>query len=443
MYDQKPLYCFFKRATWKTLLVMFLLSLLTYTKSAAAPGDLDTTFNGDGKVTTDIGGLEDHARAIAIQPDGKIVAVGYHFTTSGPIQQSDFVIVRYKSNGVLDTTFSGDGKLTTNFGALDQAADVAIQLDGKIVVAGQTCDPNNGICDLALARYRTDGSLDTSFGGDGKISVDFGIGDNGCLGGIAIQPDNKILVAGYMHNGSDYDHAIYRFNASGSLDNTFGSNGRVNTGFGTGRDDEARDIAIQFGKIIFVGRTCGSNLSDCNFTLARYLTNGTLETAFGRNGKVITNFGGRDMGYAIAILPGGKILAAGYTDKSSSGSDIALARYQINGSLDPTFSGDGKLITNFSAGTNDYAFGLAIQPDGKIMVSGWTGNSGSRDFGLIRLKSNGSPDITFSGDGKLSTDFGGDDQGYALALQENGRIIAAGWTFNGVNKNFALARYLP
>src|SRR5688572_26623878 len=165
---------------YKAVLISMVLGLLGATVSLAASGDLDTTFSGDGRVTTNFGpspGRTDELSGIAIQSDGKIVAVGF---SSG-----DFAVTRYNVNGSLDTTFSGDGKLITDFGGHESANDVALQSDGKIVVSGQKCA---GIgCDVALARYNVNGTLDTTFSGDGKQTTDYGGGDNGSEGGLAIQ----------------------------------------------------------------------------------------------------------------------------------------------------------------------------------------------------------------------------------------------------------------
>jgi uncharacterized delta-60 repeat protein len=247
-----------------------------------------------------------------------------------------------------------------------------------------------------------------------------------------------------MQNSGNYDFAVYRFNPNGTPDTTFSGDGMLNTGFGSGRVDFANDLKIRSGKIVVAGMTCDSNEENCNFALARYTANGTLDTTFSTDGKLITDFGGGDdRGKALAIQSNGKIVVAGNTVKPAY-SIIALARYNPNGSLDTTFSGDGKVTTNFTPGVQDDAWDLVIQPDGRIVVIGSTGYAGGRDFALVRYLSNGSLDTTFGVGGKLTTDFGGeDDVGTALAIQENGRIIAAGWTFDGGDKDFALARYMP
>ena len=432
----------FKHIGWKTLLLSLTLILLTYTIVLAAAGDLDTTFSGDGKVTTDIKGSNQVGRALAIQSDGKIVAVGDH-DHGGDLE---FAVVRYQSNGALDPAFSGDGKQTTNISVndADQVLDIAIQSNGKIVVSGQTCTSDT--CDLVLARYNTNGSLDTTFSGDGKLTKDFGGGDNGTYGGLAIQSDGKIVVAGYMDNGSNYDFSVYRYNSNGTLDTTFHGDGMVNTGFGTGRGETATDLKIASGgKLVVAGYSCDSSFANCNFAVARFNPNGSLDTTFSGDGKLTTDFGGDDYCYSMGVQSNGKIVLAGQNVKSSSDSRFALSRYNTNGSLDTTFSGDGKVVSNPNPGVPDPIYGLVIQSNGKLVVAGMTGNSGSQDLILARYNPNGSPDKTFSGNGWLTTNFGGDDYAADIAIQTNGRLVVAGRTNAGAGGdwNFALARYLP
>jgi len=445
MFNLKSHFYSIKSAGWKTLLLVMALSLLTFTIALAASGDLDPTFSGDGKVTTNIGGalVNDAAWGLAIQSDGKIVAVGGHNDTSDVGGKSDFAVVRYKSNGTLDTTFHGDGKLTTNFGPFDEANHVALQSDGKIVVVGNTCATGYTNCDLAMVRYNPNGSLDTTFSGDGKVVVDFG-GDDNSVNALAIQADGRIVVVGAMHNGSNYDFAVHRFLSNGTPDTTFSVDGMVNTGFGSGKNDVAFDLAIKSGKIMVAGHTCSSSNTNCDFALARFNSNGTLDTTFSNDGKVTTNFVGDDFGRAVAIQGNGKIVVAGRPSFLNN-CRFLLARYNTNGSLDTTFSGDGKVITNFPPGSSCGARGMKIQSDGKIVVVGWTGSEGDHDLALARYRGNGSLDNTFNLDGRLATNFGGDDSGFAIAFQTDGRIIVAGVTDAGAggDDDFALARYLP
>jgi uncharacterized delta-60 repeat protein len=342
---------------------------------AAPPGDLDPTFDGDGRVTTDFGGIRDEAFGVAVQGDGKIVAVGCArcFSTS-----EDFALARYNTDGSLDTTFDGDGKVTTDFaGGEDAPRGVAIQADGRIVAAGYALV--SGSIDFALARFNTDGSLDTTFSGDGKVTTAFA-GTYDEARGVAIQTDGKIVAAGFTVT----DFALARYNTDGSLDTTFDGDGRVTTDF-AGDNELARDLAIQGdGRIVAAGVTRFAGIY--YLALARYNTDGSLDTTFDGDGKVTTDFGGIGGGtteaFAVAIQTNGRIVAAG--DVLSFGEfDFAVARYNIDGSLDTTFSGDGKVTTDF-AGDHDRAFAVAIQANGRIVAAGEAIVSGNYDFALAR-----------------------------------------------------------
>jgi uncharacterized delta-60 repeat protein len=386
-------------------------------------GSLDTSFSGDGKETTDFGAF-DLATDVAIQSDGKIVAVGRGVTTSGT-----FALARYNTNGSLDTTFSGDGKQTTVFpGGSGEARGVALQGNGKIVVAGST----NG--NFALARYNTNGSPDTTFSGDGKLTTDFGGSEFATA--LVLQTDGKIVAAGVDSGG----FALARYNPNGSLDTSFSGDGKQTTDLGANGGEVVGGVALQAdAKIVVVGRGAPTNGFD-DFGIVRYNPNGSLDTTFSGDGIQTTDFGGFDSADDVAIQPDGKIVAAGVADTSGINSDFALARYNPNGSLDATFSGDGKERTDF--GGPDAAAGLAIQDDGKIVTAGFaSGNPGGGGFALARYNPNGSLDVSFSGDGKQTTDFGGSSEfASGLALQDDGKILAVG--DNGVG-DFALARYNP
>ena len=431
----------FKQITWRASLLATLLSFLAVTVALAASGGLDMTFDGDGLVTTDVNaanpGQRDVIQGIAIQPaDGKIVAAGYSYL---PSADSDFALTRYNTDGSLDTTFSGDGRLITKFGGESSADDIAVQPNGKIVAAGYKCV--NEICDTALARYNANGKLDLTFSGNGKKTTDFGGGDNGAQS-LMIQPDGKIVLAGWMWNGTDYDFAVYRYNANGSLDSTFSGDGMVRFGFGAGRHDSATDLAIQNdGKIVVVGYTSDLNYDEGNFAVARLNPNGKLDTTFSRDGRQSTNFGANDMVFATALQSDGKIVVLGRKYTATTPTSFALARYNTNGGLDITFNGTGKKAFSFMPGASSYASDLIIQPDGKIVIAGAID---TYDFAVARLNSGGSLDKTFSGDGKATVDFGGDEFGYAIALQpSDGQYVIGGNTYDNTRSDFALARVLP
>jgi uncharacterized delta-60 repeat protein len=264
----------------------------------------------------------------------------------------------------------------------DIAHSVAIQSDGKIVVAGDT---KNGTADsIGVARYNADGSLDTSFDVDGKKILNFtNTSYNDSVRSVAIQSDGKIVVAGSSGELNEFDDfALIRFNADGSLDTNFGSGGSVVTSI-LGQDDIVHSVAIQSdGKIVGAGETKNGTYDE--FALARYNADGTLDTSFGNaGGKVITNSNNNgDHSYSVAIQSDGKILLAGASDNTGN-DDFALYRYNMDGSLDTSFGAGGKVVTAIGDG-DDIGTSVAIQSDGKIVVAGHSKNGSYYDFALVR-----------------------------------------------------------
>jgi uncharacterized delta-60 repeat protein/uncharacterized repeat protein (TIGR01451 family) len=414
---------------WLILILILVLNLaLEGLARADSPGSLDTSFDGDGKVITEFGGNDDAAADLIIQPNGKIVTVGYSSYNS----EYDVTLARYNSDGTLDTSFDGDGKVTTNFGSVDMGSAVAIQSDNKIVVVGYIWAGISNGSSFLLARYSSDGSLDPSFDGDGRVMTNFGAND--VAGAIAIQSDGKIVVAG--GNGSDF--VLGRYNIDGSLDTSFDSDGKVMTDFG-GSSECAQSIAIQSnGKILVTGSSWLD--SNSNLVLARYNSDGSLDTSFDSDGKVITDFGGYESGSALIVQPDGKIIVAGSTRGTDFIFNFLLIRYNNNGSLDTSFGVDGKVTTDF-VGFSAGASAVTRQPDGKIVVAGNIRSSGISDFALVRYNSDGSLNTSFGIAGKVTTDFGGYESGSAIAIQTDGKIVVTGYSTRGGNRDFALARY--
>ena len=382
---------------------------------------LDVTFDTDGKVTTDISTAADNIFFIAIQSDGKIVAAG-NATFSG-VQR--FAIVRYNTNGSLDNTFGTGGIVTTAIpgSGADGAGAVAIQSDGKIVAAGYTF---NTTLDFAVVRYNANGTLDTSFDTDGIAIAPIGVG-NDVASAIVIQTDGKIVLAGRALIGAVKNFGLARFNANGTLDNTFDTDGVTITAFGT-TDSEIKSIAIQTdGKILAVGS--GSD----GFALARYNTNGSLDNTFDVDGKITSDAGA---GKGVVIQSDGKILAATALNKV-----FGLVRYAADGTLDNTFGIGGKVITQFVGDAESST--LVLQPDGKIIVAGWSYLPTSLlDFALARYNTNGTLDSSFGTGGKIYTDMGsGGNTITSLALLADGKIIAGGIINAGTTSDFGLARY--
>ena len=235
------------RQTRKVTALVLFVSLLTSVlpgRVHAASGSLDSTFGTGGKIVTDFGGGYDFARAVVVQSDSRIIAAG----SSG---WGDFGLIRYNGDGTLDSDFGSRGKVSTDFGGTDTANALAIQSDGKIVVAGQveTEEAVDTEVDFGLVRYSADGKLDPSFGVGGKVTTDFGGPDEADVtddmaSDMAIQPDGRIVVAGTTFAKTGNDFAIARYNSDGGLDSTFGIGGKVITDL-FGHREEAFAAALQ------------------------------------------------------------------------------------------------------------------------------------------------------------------------------------------------------
>lgn len=392
----------------------------------AAADDLDLSFGSNGKVTTDFSGRNDSADAVAIQSDGKIVVAGNAFI-EGDVS-IEFALARYNTDGSLDPTFGSAGRVSTAIGNVAMIFDMVIQPDGRIVVTGLVANHAFG-----LARYNTDGSLDTSFGLGGQVITEF-LGGPDLAQGVALQSDGKIVVAGSVfdpHGVSGELFGVARYNGDGSLDPTFGSGGKVTTAIDAFA--EANDVVVQpNGKIVAAG-ICLTTSAGPAFAVVRYSTDGSLDPSFGSGGVALNHpssmFSARGI-RSIALQPDGRIVAAAFGE---------IARYNANGSLDSSFGSMGEVIDDFSFDKT-----LVLQPDGKIVVSGTGASEGTgEDFALQRYNSDGSLDLTFGSGGKVSTDFGDIfDVPNALAIQNDGKIVQVGSSFQlGTQMDFALARY--
>lgn len=408
----------------------------------AAGNNLDYTFSTDGKLTTSyIGNVDDEAHAVAIQPDGKIVVAGKTAVGSGALP-ANFAVLRYNTNGTIDTSFGANGKLNTDFGGSDVADAVAIQADGKIVVAGTTDEGGNN--DFAVARYTTTGLLDTTFSGDGKVIINFG--ENDSAHAVAIQANDRIIVAGSAeivgNPGSVF--ALVQLTQNGLLDHTFGGNGKVTTAFGSNTTYASAYgvIAQPDAKITACGISGGGD-----FALARYNANGSLDTTFDGDGKVTTDFNHtQDQARAIKQMPDNRYVVVGSTRDSQANTLTALARYIGNGSLDTSFDGDGKVVTDAMPRYSDSASALAVNSSGEIVVACDTSeyiSSVNNNFTLLRYTSNGKLDDRFGTGGRVITIFGnGRGVAKGVALQLNGKIVAVGtYTASGGDRDFAVARY--
>jgi uncharacterized delta-60 repeat protein len=419
------------------LLVLSSLIVATGGDALATPGGLDASFGGDGKITTNPTVHDDWLNAVAVQPNGRIVVAG----VAGSGGRSTFALARYREDGRLDRSFGGDGLVRTRFKNRggSGAEAVAIQPDGKIVAVGSTDHSR-----FALARYNRDGTLDPTFNRDGKATTALLPLDGAAANSVAILPGGKILVAGTAscvesltppftcgQEEDSGDIALARYDPDGTLDTTFGDNGRVLSDV-SGVDDTGNAMALQSdGKFVVAGGWGDGG----QFQLVRYDASGSVDSGFGSAGVVRTTFpnaGYNTYATDVAVQPDGKIVAAG-----AARARMGLARYKTDGGLDPTFSGDGLVTTGFSNAPNARAFALALQGSGKIIAAGRAGGK----FALARYAANGSLDSTFSGNGKVTTEFFArkKDAAFGLAVQANQRILAVGYA--GAFSRFALARY--
>jgi uncharacterized delta-60 repeat protein len=382
---------------------------------------------GNGGLVTSTGNI---FRCLAKQPDGKIIVAG-----SARNNSQDFVVMRYNMDGSLDHTFNGSGIVITDFSqGNDVCTAVALQSDGKIVLAGSRSDFANGAFQMSLARYNPDGSLDNTFDGDGKLlsgSLSTLDGE-GSSYAMVIQKDDKIIVSG--------SEGIRRFNSDGAIDVSFGTAGQI---VDTGR--RIFSVAVQNdGKIIATG-------SDrLNMYLVRFNTNGSIDSSFGSGGRVTASFGGKSIGYNIAVQANGKILVAGENTNGIYGSqaEFALARYNIDGSLDNSFDGDGKVTTSFFVPLGEpiiSSYSISLQQDGKIVMSGgWY-------LAMARYNPDGSLDNSFDGDGKVETSQQGfglvraglivENRYYVTGLSSDGSFLAAFSLGNDASKGLSYRYY--
>ena len=377
--------------------------------------DLDSTFGNDGIVLYEgtaqwVNDVNDEGRAIELQTDGKILIAGYSF--------DDALILRYNSDGSLDDTFGTNGVVIFD-GKYDQAFAICLQSDTKIVVVGYS-DKNGEGDNVLVLRYNSDGTLDTTFGANGIILTKVGDYDYGYS--VVIQPDGKIVVAGSTLKGSDTYALVLRYNSDGSLDDTFGTNGVVKyDGIGS---DIAYKAALQSdGKIIITGSSTAANYPNTAYNdvlILRYNSDGTLDSTFGKNG-VVTYDNFYEDGRDIKIQPDGKIVIVGGI--SGDINAVLVLRYTDAGTLDNTFGTNGVVIYNPYKATEIYGNSLVLQPDGKIVAVGYYVNK----ILVARYNSDGTLDTSFSGDGfGLYSSGNGFGYGQKVALQSDGKIIVTG-----------------
>ena len=378
--------------------------------------DLDTSFDGNGKKAVTFGG-SDTAQAVLVQPNGRILVAG------GGSTAHSFCVVRLRSNGALDTTFGNGGRKTVDFGGDNETAfGAALQPDGKIVLAG------DADLDVAVARLNANGSLDTTFSGDGKRKYKWGALSRAQA--VLVLPNGKLVLAGF--SGPEGGNVqVARVNANGAPDTTFGTAGRTPIDFGG--DDFGLAAARQANGRILVAGQSRPTLSSGESTavIARLRTIGELDPDFDGDGRMVLT--GMATARAVLVQSDRKIVVAGNPPDSSV---MMVMRLNPNGTPDTTFDGDGTATIDFG-GNDDFANAAALQPDGKIVIAGYIAGG---LVAIARLNPNGTPDAAFGSAGKVTIDFGNATFGNAVALQANGRIVVAGDLTAG--DDFAIARVL-
>ena len=416
-------------------------------------GELDTTFDSDGLATVDFG-QRDAAYGVAVRGDDRIVLAGHSQPEGNSNAIGQFAVAALTADGAPDPTFDGDGRHTLQVGNANTnaaASDVFIDEQGRFVVGGTTGFTAGS---FALARYHPDGSLDAGFGAGGLVLTP--MTGAGVLRGLAPAQGGRIVAGGYaratMFN-VDTDFAAVRYNADGSLDTSFDGDGKalVDTKVeGTSRADRAHAVAVApDGSVVLAGVSVTANPAGTNDPLsavARLTPAGAPDPSFSADGWLLSvpwQFN------AVALLPGGGIAAAGETpDRGPFGSgDVMLAAFTAAGTPDPSFGGDGVVTTDHSGPVFNRAKAVAVQGDGKVLLGGEveSGNDRVTDFGIARLNPDGTPDLTFGGGtGYVVNDFANhQDWLEALAVLPDGRILAAGHYNRNYNEDVLVARYLP
>ena len=431
---------------WSTVACTTIVALLVAGNTDATvgqPGTLDASFGSAGIINMPMGSGNSGANAIARQSDGRIVVAG---SCAGATAR-DFCAQRYFSDGTLDPSFAptssiGAGRVITPVGAGDDVAyAVAVQTDGKIVIAGVCGGATDD--DFCAVRLTTNGAMDSGFGSAGIVITPVGTGKD-VARALALQADGKIVLAGQCLGPGNTRICVVRYTADGGLDSDFGVGGIVLTAVGTAASALAMSVQAD-GKIVVAG-SCGTAIC-----ALRYNADGTLDANFGSDGKVLTAVGSsaQSVALAVAVQPDGKIVLAGRCFVGGM-NNFCSVRYMPDGNLDATFGilsavGAGKIITAFGAGHNT-ANSIALQPDGKIVLAGECALH--TDFCALRYNADGTIDTSFAafspiGSGMVMTSLGigSADYAYAMVLQPDGKIVLAGQCVNGAVSRFCLLRY--
>ena len=391
------------------------------------PGSLDQRFGSGGKVTT-IVAPSAYANAVALAPDGAIIAAG----SAAVDDASRFAVVRYRPDGTVDNVAA------TAFGPGSAFANaVAPQSDGRVVVAGFAAATGETSGTFALARYDADGALDRSFGDGGRVTT--ALAGPAVANGVSVQSDGKIVAAGTV-SGTRDRFALVRYEPNGTLDPTFGVRGVVTTSVGAGSGLTSLALAGD-GSIVAAGWSATE--AAVRFAVARYRTDGSLDPSFGRGGVTTTAIGEDDTADDVLIQPDGKIVVGGGS-LASSYDRFGVARYRRNGTLDPSFGNGGRVATSVGSGNIASPIAIAVEPDGKLLAVGSSEANWMVSFAVARYDARGRLDRGFGEHGGVVTTKFDLDRAFArgAVLQRDGKIVVAGYADYGGSYRFALARYV-
>jgi uncharacterized delta-60 repeat protein len=445
---------------------------------ALDPGNPDTSFGNGGVVTHNNaagGNGHDYGHSITLDSSGRILVTGSSTNAAGNL---DMAIWRYNSNGTLDTSFGGTGYVVHSNAAGgngdDSGQSITLDSSDRILVSGWSRN-TGGSYDMAIWRYNSNGTIDLGFGGTGYVVHNNAAGGNGYDVGLSLALDSsgRILVTGYSYTdaAASYDMAIWRYNSNGTIDLGFGGTGYVvhnNAAGGNGGDFGFSMVLDRCGlscgssqdsyRILATGYSMNAD-SNSDMAIWRYLDSGTLDTAFGGTGYVVHNSaaGGNwdDSGHSIALDSSGRILVTGSSYNNTSWNigplDMAIWRYNSNGTLDTTFGGTGYVAHNNAGGgnTTDYGYSIALDSSGRILVTGYSMNAaGNADMVIWRYLPDGALDPTFGNGGVVvsgnAAGGNGDDYGISIAFDPSGRVLVSGSSLNAAGDfDMTIWRYLP
>lgn len=420
-----------------TLQIFFLFLICSFQGLFAQYGTLDTNFGENGKVTTAFNFYYSSIQSMSILSDGKILTVGTIFNDS---DFSQFALVRYTSDGRIDTTFGNNGKVISNFTESKIGLEsMLVQSDGKIVLAGIIYNSFTN-SQFVLVRYTKNGDFDTTFGNNGVVLKGYHT-----INSITLQEDDKIVVAGFSFENNVRDYSLIRYTVNGVQDTSFGNNGTVSLSIGD--RDFWYDVVLKSDeKIVVVGSAKNNSGNyDSDFAIMQFNKYGTLDANFGENGIVIIDYNDVDAARAVKIQNDGKIVFVGWSYSTlETIYDYKMVRLLLDGSLDESFGEKGMLSIPISINLSSES--IEIQSDQKILVTGFVSKTDKNDIALCRVNSNGAYDSTFGNDGVVTTTFQASSQANSIVCQPDGLIVVGGEAavtagIKEYSPNFALLRY--